>query len=426
MNTDQLKYVVGDAQADKPALIRFYGRIDECSTRCFNDEFLWLQDCVKPSKIVVSINSEGGSVLYGMGTFSIIQQCPIPVDTVIEGIAASMASVLWAAGDNAYMRDYSILMIHNPFMRNKGDKNADPDTEQTINAFQKQIETIYHKRFGLAKSKIRDIMEGKEGCDGTYFDAKSAVEAGILPAENVLKTKKQVAEKVKNQIEGVVDACEIQKIMASINTELGEIKPLDEPRSIPNQNHEVENSKSQKDMTENQEFAFGSVCAQLGLEKTSDVTVVLNKVTSLQNAESKVAELQASLDELKIQKAGVDAQLTNAQDELKTVKDELQTYKDAEKAQRDVAIEQFVDAAINDGKIDATAKEKWVEMSQSNFDMVQATLNSIAKREKISEKIANDPANVDDAAHDMTEAEKELAQKVEAAVGKDFQFKKLD
>lgn len=67
--------------------MRFYGRIDEESTRCFNDEFLWVQDYIKPSKIIISINSEGGSVLYGMGTFAIIQQCPIEVETIIEGLA---------------------------------------------------------------------------------------------------------------------------------------------------------------------------------------------------------------------------------------------------------------------------------------------------------------------------------------------------
>lgn len=44
------------------------------------------------------------------GTFSIIQQCPIEVETIVEGLAASMASVLWAAGTRSYMRDYSILI----------------------------------------------------------------------------------------------------------------------------------------------------------------------------------------------------------------------------------------------------------------------------------------------------------------------------
>lgn len=423
MNINELKYVVGEAKSAEPVTMRFYGRIDNNSTQCFNEEFLWVQDYVKPSKIIVNINSEGGSVLYGMSTFSIIQQCPIEVVTVIDGIAASMASVLWAAGSKSYMRDYSILMIHNPFIRKSSENEMSPDTEQTVEAFQKQIETIYHKRFGLAKSKVREIMEGKEGCDGTYFDAKAAVEAGIIPAENVIKTSKQVCDKVKNQIEGVEEAVDIQEIMASINTELGDFKPQEELSSIHNQ---TEISKLSTNMEKEQEFAFGSVCAQLGLEKTSEVSAVINRVNALMEAESKVKEIQASFDEMKIQKAGVDAELVNVKNELDVVQNELKTYKDAEKAQHDAAIEQFVDAAIADGKIDETSKEKWIEMSQANFEMVQATLNSIVPRVKISEKIASDPANVTNAADGLSEADKKMAAAVEAAVGKDFQFQSLD
>lgn len=39
MNSEELKYVVGEAHEDQPAIMRFYGRIDDCSTRQFNDEF---------------------------------------------------------------------------------------------------------------------------------------------------------------------------------------------------------------------------------------------------------------------------------------------------------------------------------------------------------------------------------------------------
>lgn len=422
MKTDELKYVVGEAQEAKPVYMRFYGRINEESTRQFNDEFLWVQDYVKPSKIVISINSEGGSVLYGMGTFSIIQQCPIEVETIIEGMAASMASVLWAAGTRSYMRDYSILMIHNPFVR---EENASPDSEQIVKAFQKQIETVYHKRFGLTKEKIREIMDGKEGCDGTYFDARSAVGAGILPADHVLKTSKQVCTKVKNQIEGVVEAGALQKIMASINAELEDFKPLDVSDSIPNQN-QINNSNSKETMDKEQEFAFGSVCAQLGLEKDSEVSTVITRIDALKNAEKKAREIQASYDSLKIQKEGVDAQLTNVQNELTTVKEELQNYKDAEEAQHKVDIEQFVENAISEGKISPDAKSKWVEMAANNFEMVQETLNSIPKRDKISTEIANDPANVENAENQITEAEKKMAKAVEAVVGPDFKFGTLD
>lgn len=422
MKTDELKYVVGEAQEAKPVYMRFYGRINEESTRQFNDEFLWVQDYVKPSKIVISINSEGGSVLYGMGTFSIIQQCPIEVETIIEGMAASMASVLWAAGTRSYMRDYSILMIHNPFVR---EENASPDSEQIVKAFQKQIETVYHKRFGLTKEKIREIMDGKEGGDGTYFDARSAVSAGILPADHVLKTSKQVCTKVKNQIEGVVEAGALQKIMASINAELEDFKPLDVSDSIPNQN-QINNSNSKETMDKEQEFAFGSVCAQLGLEKDSEVSTVITRIDALKNAEKKAREIQASYDSLKIQKEGVDAQLTNVQNELTTVKEELQNYKDAEEAQHKADIEQFVENAISEGKISPDAKSKWVEMAANNFEMVQETLNSIPKRDKISTEIANDPANVENAKNQITEAEKKMAKAVEAVVGPDFKFRTLD
>ena len=433
MKTEQFKYVVGEASAGKPAYMRFYGRIDEYSARNFNDEFLWLQDYVKPSKIIISINSEGGSVLYGMGTYSIIRNSPIETETIIEGLAASMGSVLWAAGTRSFMRDYSILMIHNPFLASSKcktedrcePKDEDNDNLQMVEAFRKQIETIYTKRFGLSKETVREIMEGKEGCGGTYLDAKQTVKAGIIPAENIIKTSKQVCTKVKNQIEGLTEASQIQEMMASVNAELCENKPLEIASPIPNQN-QIQNSNSQVKMEKEQEIAFGSVCAQLGLETTAGIADVVNSIDALKNTAKKLNEVQGAFDALKIQKEGLDAQLTNVKNELTTVKAELQTYKDAEKAQHDAEIAQFVDAAIADGKIKAEAKSMWVEMAQTNFEMVKNTLNSIDKQEKISEKIAGDPANVQDAADGLTEAERRMQAAVTAIVGDDFQFNKLD
>lgn len=420
MENRNLTCVVGEVKPNETAVMRFYGPINEESTRQFNEEFLFIQDCIKPAKIIVSINSEGGSVLYGMSTFSIIQQCPIEVETVIEGIAASMGSVLWAAGKRSYMRDYSILMIHNPFIRKNGDMSA--DDQMVVNAFSKQIEMIYHKRFGLAKSKVREIMTGKEGCDGTYFDAQEAVAAGIIPAENVIKTSKQLCTEVKQKLEGVSAASEMRQIIEKISMKLTDVKPTDVPDTIHNQNQ----TNNLKTMNGEQGLAFGSVCAQLGFDKSTDASVVFTRIAELKNAEAKWKEAQAALDALKIQKEGVDAQLTNVQNELKTAKDELNKYKEAEHAKRQALIEQLVDDAIKDGKITGDAKPKWVEMAQSNLEMVQATLDSIPKRDKISEQIATDPINVQAAKDNLTEAEKKMAEAVEAIVGKDFKFQVLD
>lgn len=157
-----------------------------------------------------------------------------------------------------------------------------------------------------------------------------------------LKTSKQVCNKVKDQIEGVVEANALQNHGFYQYRTVGNFKPLDDSSSIPNQN-QIENSNSQKTMDKEQEFAFGSVCAQLGLEKTSEVSAVITRIDALKNAENKAAEIQASYNALKIQKEGLDAQLTNVQNELTTVKNELKSYKDAEEAKRKETIEQFVD-----------------------------------------------------------------------------------
>ena len=417
MDIGKLKYVVGEAKKEKPAYIRFYGEVSQENTNRFNEEFSWLSDVVKPSKIVIGINSEGGSVLHGMGTFSLIQNSQVETETIIEGLAASMGSILWAAGTRSYMRDYSLLMIHNPFLKHATDELT-PDQQQIVDAFRTQVETVYQRRFGLSKAKVKEIMDGKEGCDGTFMTAKQAVEAGIIPAENVIKTPKQIRDKVLNKIEGVTEISALKEIMLSANEEMSDFKPLSEAPSIHNQTDIKKDTMNEKELN--------SICAQLGLKEGSDMLSVVNRLTALQNAEKDLKELRNSFDELKIQKEGCDAQLANVNNELTKAKAELKTYHDAETAKRNAEIEAMVDAAITAGKISAESKDKWVAMAQTNLEMVKATLDSIQSRDKISEEIANDKKNVEEAEDQRTDAEKVLAAQVEEAVGKNFKYRTLE
>lgn len=427
MDINKLKYVVGKAEADAPAIIRFFGSVDSCSTECFNEEFLWLQNCVKPSKIVVLINSDGGSVMYGMSTFSIIQSCPIEVDCIIEGIAASMGSVIWTAGDNLYMHDYSILMIHNPFVYDKD--TQDENIKNMVNAFRTQIETVYVKRFGLTKEKVRAIMDGEGDADGTYLSAKEAVKAGILPADHVIKTSKQVVEKVKNQIDGITSVASIRDIMASaIQDEVDENKLIEEVVSIHKQKNPNSNSttveQEQNTMKEQENIQFGAVTAQLGFSGEVQLQSVTARIAELQNSEKDLKEVKATLDDLKIKFKGKEAEVKNIQEELNTAKASLKKYQDAEEAAKAAEINALVDAAINAGKIEASAKEDWVNMANSNLEMVKKTLDSIPGRDNIPEEIANDPENKRDAQASLDEAQAKMAEQVKAVVG-DITLKKF-
>jgi ATP-dependent protease ClpP protease subunit len=421
MDVDNLKYVVGKAETDKPAIIRFFSSVDKWSVQDFNDEFLWLQDYIKPSKIIVMINSEGGSVLYGMSVFSVIRSCPIEVDCVIEGIAASMASIIWAAGDNLLMHDYSLLMIHNPF--NVKDEDDDPSLKQTVEAFRSQLEIIYTKRFGMSKEKVAAIMNGEGEADGTFFSASDAVEAGFIPAENVIKTSKKVRDKVKNEMTGIVDTTSIRDIMATISEEVDENKLLEGVNAIHNRKNNSQIQEQNK-METNGTLNFDAISAQLGLAKDTQAAAIEARIAELVKTETTFKEIQSELTAVKIKLEGKEAELANVNSELSEVKNALQAYKDAEQAAREAEIASVIEDAIKAGKIEASAKDAWVTMAKADFATVKATLASIQAREVITNTIASDPANVATMETTMADVDAKVKEAIKAKLG-DVKFDKF-
>lgn len=427
MDVNNLKCIVGKAESDNPAVIRFFGPVDSYTTQNFNDEFLWLQNSVKPSEIVVLINSEGGSVLYGMSTFSVISSCPIKTKCVVEGMAASMGSVIWSAGDELFMHDYSILMIHNPF--NECGDNDDESAKCATEHFKGQIETIYQRRFGISKDKVKCIMEGKEDCDGTFFSAKEAVCAGILPECNVIKTSKQTVEKVKTQTNGLT-AKEVRAEMDKICASFDETKLVSKIGAIHcKQNTGLQENKRLMENENN--ISFVAIAAQLGFQEDVKIADVTSRIAKMQEAESQLKDLNKSLkeakdslSELQIKLTGKETEVTNINKELSEVKASLQKYQDAEKASLDAEKNSVIEAAIAAGKIDASAKETWLKMANDNFELVKATLETIPARDKVTDVIAKDSQNIQSAKDGKTQAEIEAETKLNSVVG-DFQFKKF-
>ena len=417
MNTETFENIVCQSGAGKPASIRFFGRITEESACRFCEAFDFLENIVRPSLIRVLINSEGGSVLHGMTVYSAIQNAAIPTECVIEGMAASMGSVIWAAGDKAFMRDYGILMIHNPFLPDE----EDGEKSGIVKAFTVQLETIYRKRFGLSHEKVRAIMDGDAGQDGTVFDATAAVKAGIIPESHVLKTSKQLRDKVRADLAGVTDAAAIQAMMSRISVPEYENQPSDGKTTILNTKTNKTSMNEEKTLSPE----YNAVVASLGMQEKHEIKDVLSRITELAGVEAKLAEANKALNDAKTVIAGKDAAIGNLQKDLDGVTAQLQAYRQKEADAEAAAIQNFLQQAVEDGKIEADSVAGWKEMAATNFKLVQDTIGSIPAREKISEQIATDPDNAKAAATALKSAEQKMAEQVEAVVGKDFQFKKL-
>lgn len=413
MNMNSLQCVVGAAAPGALATIRFFGRVTAESTARFNDEFDYLENEVKPSCIRVLINSEGGSVLYGMSTYSTIQNARVDTECVIEGMAASMASIIWAAGRRSLMRDYSILMIHNPML--PGQDDAEPS--DMVLAFTRQIETIYRKRFGLRPEQVRSIMQGEAGKDGTYFDAVAAVESGIIPPQNVLATSQQLVQQVRGALSALTDTSAIEELMSRVAAENKHFLSA-EPTLIQTNKPRMSEQKSLS-------AEYGAVVASLGMNDQTAVKDVMARISELMGVETRLQKTQQALTDAQTVLAGKQTAIQNMQKDMEGVSARLQTFERKEAEQKAQAIRSFLQKAAEDGKIEAGTIPTWEQMAQTNFPLVQNTIESIPAREQITAQIAADPANVSAAAQAAHGAEERMAAQVAAVVGQDFAFQKL-
>ena len=135
--------------------------------------------------------------------------------------------------------------------------------------------------------------------------------------------------------------------------------------------------------------------------------------------------IQSKYTELEIQFKGKEAEIANLSTELDSVKAELKEYQDAENKAFEAKIEATINAAINAGKIENSAKEAWVKMANADFATVEATLASIPARENIGSAIANDPENVSKTEEALKDAEAKMQEKVTKVLGKKVEFGKF-
>ena len=416
------KYIKGSYGEGQPAHICFYSDVNEWRVNDFIYEFNYLVNWVKPSEICVHINSSGGNCIDGISVFSLIQNCEIKVKTINDGLAASMASVIWAAGDEFFMKDYALLMIHNPFAE---DKSGDKVVTQATEAFKKQLSIIYQKRFGFDEETTKKIMDGEEGNDGTWFTAEEAVAAGFLKEDHVIETEKGVKDRIAASVQKVVRTP--QNVVALMQLENDMLKPTEGKMPIIDKTNPISNLNS-KTMSE-QEIKV--VAAQLGFtgEKATSENVSA-RIKELLGIEAKYSDTKAELETksqaltaAETKNKGLEASVQNLQKNYDEAKAKLDKFEQEAADKAKVEIEAMVDGAIAEGKIDKESRETWINQAQANLDLTKSVLASIPARVQISKEIHNDPHNANAAANGMKSAEQKVEEQVEAVVGKDFQFR---
>lgn len=145
---------------------------DTVSAKDFSKELSALPSTT--SQINVRINSPGGDVFDGQTIYNRLKQHSANITVYVDGIAASIASIIAMAGDEIIMSEGAQIMIHKPMTGIWGNATEMQETIDLLDGIEEQMLGIYNRRTGIDKNELRSMLQRE-----TWMDADEAIELGF-------------------------------------------------------------------------------------------------------------------------------------------------------------------------------------------------------------------------------------------------------
>lgn len=144
---------------------------------------------ITADRITLRVNSPGGEVFDGIAIYNLLRSHPAHVTAYVDGIAASIASVIALAGDEVIMQPHSQLMIHDPWGMCIGNAADMEEMAARLGKHADDIAAVYADRAGGTVAEWRERMAAE-----VWYSAQETVEAGL--ADRVAEHDRQAGEPV--------------------------------------------------------------------------------------------------------------------------------------------------------------------------------------------------------------------------------------
>lgn len=158
-------YTIKASAAGGPAEILIYDEIGYwgITAKKFVSD---LKDISGATSINLRINSPGGDVFDGIAIYNALKGLGIPITTYIDGLAASMASVIAMVGNPVIMPENAMMMVHKPWGASSGDANAMRDYADLLDKVESVLIPAYTAKTGKSHDEIAALLEEETWLSG--------------------------------------------------------------------------------------------------------------------------------------------------------------------------------------------------------------------------------------------------------------------
>ncbi len=146
----------------------FFGGI---SAKMFADE---LGRAKAAKQIDVRINSPGGSVFDGNTMFNLLKQSKAKINVYVDGVAASIASVIAMAGDEIEIAPNAMMMIHEPSGAEFGTAEDHRKMADLLDKVRGTLLDTYVSRTGADAQAISDMIAAE-----TWLTSQESLDMGF-------------------------------------------------------------------------------------------------------------------------------------------------------------------------------------------------------------------------------------------------------
>lgn len=128
-----------------------------------------------PASIFLHINSHGGDLFTGLAAVDEIIKCDVPVTSIIDGCAASAATLMSIVADHRQINKHAYMLIHQLSSGMWGKYSELKDEIENLDRLMEMIKSIYTEYTKLPLDKLEKILE-----HDIWFDAETCLKYGLV------------------------------------------------------------------------------------------------------------------------------------------------------------------------------------------------------------------------------------------------------
>lgn len=151
-----------------------YGDIGDYWDGVTLDEVKHTVGNMSKDKVTVHINSYGGDATEGVAIRNFLMNNFEKIDVVIDGIAASSASIIALCGQTLTMQTGTTYMIHNPWSFVVGNRQDLLKEVGALESLEQSYRNIYMERFKGTEDELKALLENE-----SWLTAEEAYELGF-------------------------------------------------------------------------------------------------------------------------------------------------------------------------------------------------------------------------------------------------------